>query len=66
MRKWKLLIYSLLVGMLTFPLMACETEGPMEETGEEMGETMDEAAEDTQEGFEEAGEALDPDTPAQQ
>lgn len=65
MRKWKWLIYSLLVGMLTFPLVACETEGPMEETGEEMGEAMDETVEETQEGFEEAGEAMEPESPAE-
>lgn len=55
MQKLRILFYTLLIGLMTFSLVACDREGPAERTGK----AMDEAAEETREGVQEAEEAMD-------
>ncbi|MFP4070819.1 MAG: hypothetical protein ACLFTB_02120 [Desulfovibrionales bacterium] len=56
------ILMALLFGIfLMIGGIACEQEGPVEQTGEEIGETTDEAGEEMEESAEEAEEEMEED-----
>ncbi|UYG08099.1 hypothetical protein [Halomonas sp. M4R1S46] len=50
---------SLLIGMMSLGLAACEDEGPAEQAGENVDEAMDETGENVDEAMDEAGESVE-------
>ncbi|MBB3232990.1 hypothetical protein [Halomonas stenophila] len=50
---------SLLIGMMSLGLAACEEEAPAEQAGENVDEAMDETGENVDEAMDEAGESVE-------
>lgn len=65
MTKWKMMVVGLILGLLTFPLAACEKKGPAEKAGEQVDQAMEEAKEGMEQGAEAIREKIDPQGPAE-
>jgi predicted small lipoprotein YifL len=65
MTKWKMMVVSLLLGLLTFPLAACEKKGPAEKAGEQVDQAMEDAKEGMEQGAEAISDKIDPQGPAE-
>jgi tetrahydromethanopterin S-methyltransferase subunit B len=79
MKKFKLLLAGLLIGLMTVPLVACEKKGPAEKAGEQLDQTVEdtkdalnpqgpaeEAGEQFDQAVEDTKDALDPQGPAEE
>ena len=65
MKKWKMMVVSLLLGLLTFPLAACEKKGPAEKAGEQVDQAMKEAKEEMEQAADAIRDKIDPQGPAE-
>jgi hypothetical protein len=65
MTKWKMMVVGLLLGLLTFPLAACEKKGPAEKAGEQVDQAMEDAKEGMEQGAEAISDKIDPQGPAE-
>ena len=57
--NWYIVRNFLLALALVMPLVACEAEGPMEQTGEQVDEAVEKARNHAENASEQAGEAAE-------
>jgi predicted small lipoprotein YifL len=65
MTKWKMMVVGLVLGLLTFPLAACEQKGPAEKAGEQVDQAMEEAKEEIEQAADAIRDKIDPQGPAE-
>jgi len=65
MTKWKMMLVGLILGIMTFPLAACEKKGPAEKAGEQVDQAVEDAKEGMEQGAEAISDKIDPQGPAE-